>query len=63
MINKICLLVSIFASTSIFSCCNDDDKDEILKANLPKLSIDTISMSGVLGIHDAVTFSIYDVPL
>lgn len=56
------MFVLIWGMVFLFSCKDKDNYDYDWKADLPKLSIDSVSMSGVIGIHDAVMFSINDVP-
>lgn len=46
----------------LFSCGDNDNKNDDWKADLPELSVDSVSMLGVVGIYNAIMFSINDVP-
>lgn len=60
-LNRISLFV-LCLGIMFFSSCTDDNNDDDGKANLPELSVDSVFMLGVIGIHGAVMFSINDIP-
>ena len=46
----------LFLVCIILFACHDKDKEEEWFANLPELSVDSVSMSGLIGISNALTF-------
>lgn len=60
-VNRVCLFV-IYLGIVFFLSCADDSNNDDWRADLPELSVDSVAMLGVIGIHDAVMFSINDVP-
>ena len=60
--NRIRLFILCLGMIFLFSCKDDDDSDKDMKANLPKLSVDSVSMLGIIGLNNALIFSIDDVP-
>ena len=59
--NRISFFVLCLGIT-FFSSCTDGDNNDDWKLDLPELSVDSVSMLGVIGMHGAVMFSINDVP-